>query len=84
VEVRVVTWRDDGALKVPAGSLFRQGDGWAVFVVEDGVARQRTVRLGQRNDVEAQILEGVAAGQTLVLHPPDTLSDGTNVTVRGG
>ena len=34
VEVRIVIWRDDAVLKVPVGSLFRRGDGWAVFVVE--------------------------------------------------
>jgi HlyD family secretion protein len=26
VEVRIVIWRDDSALKVPVGSLFRRGD----------------------------------------------------------
>src|SRR4030095_12373918 len=30
VEVRVVQWKDDDVLKVPVGTLFRQGDGWAV------------------------------------------------------
>jgi HlyD family secretion protein len=83
VEVRIVTWQDANALTVPVGCLFRQGDGWAVFVVEDGIARLRLVELGQRNQSVGQILGGVSAGQTLVLHPPDTLTDGMRVTIRG-
>lgn len=82
VEVRVVTWRDDAAVKVPIGSVFRQGDGWAVFLVDGEHARLRAVQIGQRNDIEAQVASGVTEGQTVVLHPPDTLVDGTRVKVR--
>ena len=82
VEVRVVTWRDPAALKVPTGSLFRRGETWAVFLVENGRARLQTVELGQRNDREGQILKGVSEGQTVILHPPDTLSDHVRVRVR--
>ena len=82
VEVRIITWRAEGVLKVPIGTLFRRGEGWALFVVTDGVARLQPIDLGERNDTEAQILGGVSAGQTIVLHPPDTLTDGVRVTVR--
>jgi HlyD family secretion protein len=51
-------------------------------VEADGVARLQPVDLGERNDTEAQILGGVSVGQTVVLHPPDTLTDGMRVTVR--
>jgi HlyD family secretion protein len=82
VEVRVVTWRDQAALKVPTGSLFRRGDAWAVFVVENDRARLQAVELGQRTDREGQVLKGLSEGQTIVLHPPDTLIDGMRVTPR--
>ena len=83
VEVRIVVWEEDDVVKVPVGSLFRSGDGWAAFVVDEGVARLQPVQLGQRNDTEGQILEGLSPGQNVVLHPPDTLTDGMRVTVRG-
>ncbi len=83
VEVRIVIWTDDDVVKVPVGGLFRSGDGWAAFVVEAGIARLQPVQLGQRNQTEGQILEGLSPGQTVVLHPPDTLADGLRVTVRG-
>jgi hypothetical protein len=40
------------------------------------------VQVGQRNDRAAQIVGGLTVGQTIVLHPPDTLEDGTRVVVR--
>ncbi len=83
VEVRIVIWEEQDVVKVPVGSLFRSGDGWATFVIEGGVARLQPVQLGQRNQTEGQIVEGLSPGQTVALHPPDTLADGMRVTVRG-
>jgi HlyD family secretion protein len=84
VEVRVIVWREDNVLKVPTGSLFRRADEWAVFVVEEGRARLRLVKLGQRNQTEGQIISGLSVGQIVVLHPPDTLTDDMRIVVRGG
>jgi HlyD family secretion protein len=82
VEVRVIVWQEDAVLKAPVGALFRRGDDWAAFVVEQGTARLQPVKLGERNEVEGQILDGLSAGQSLVLHPPDTLKDGSRITAR--
>ena len=84
VEVRIVLWKDDNVIKVPVGALFRQGEGWAVFVVEEGRVRRQTVQLGQRNENVGQITGGLEVGATIVLHPPDTLMDGARVTVKQG
>jgi HlyD family secretion protein len=40
------------------------------------------VELGQRNETAGQILKGLNEGQTIVLHPPDTLMDGMRVAPR--
>jgi HlyD family secretion protein len=82
VEVRVVTWRGSDVLTVPVGSLFRRGDGWATFIVQDGIAHLREVELGHRNSQFAEIAKGVAQGDSLVLHPPDTLMDGARISAR--
>ena len=84
VGVRIVTWSDDHVLRVPVGSLFRRGEGWATFVIEQGRARLRTVEIGQRNETFAQVTNGLSAGQVVVLHPPDTLTDGARIGIRGG
>jgi HlyD family secretion protein len=82
VEVRVVIWNEPDVVKVPVGALFRRGTDWAAFVVEEQQVRLQPVELGQRNDVEGQVIKGVMPGQTVVMHPPDTLMDGARVTVR--
>ena len=82
VEVRVIVWREEDVVKAPVGGLFRRGTDWAAFVIEDERVRLQPVRLGQRNDVDAQVLEGLSPEQAVVLHPPDTLVDGARVTIR--
>ena len=69
-------------LQVPASSLFRYLDGWAVFVVEDGRAVRRPVQVGQRNGLIAQVLDGVAAGEAVINHPNDEVEDGRRVLAR--
>ena len=82
VEVRIAVWEAESAVKVPTGALFREGQQWAVYVVEGGRARRALVELGQRTNTEAEVLGGLQEGQQVVLHPPDTLTDGARVTLR--
>ncbi len=82
VEIRVIVWERDDVLKVATNSLFRVGDEWAVYVVEDGRARRRSVRVGQRNGLEAEILSGLEAGERIILHPGDLVQDGAAVAPR--
>ena len=82
VEARFVLWQEDDVLQVPASSLFRYDGGWALFVVEDDRAVRRVVGVGQRNGLIAQILEGVAEGDTVIVHPSDAVEDGRRVRAR--
>ncbi|MBE9568727.1 MAG: HlyD family efflux transporter periplasmic adaptor subunit, partial [Proteobacteria bacterium] len=59
VEARFILWHEEDVLQIPASSLFRYKQGWAVFVVENNHALRRMVKVGQRNGLVAQILEGV-------------------------
>ena len=82
VEVRIVVWEAADVVKAPTSSLFRRGDDWAVFVVEGGRARLRAVQIGRRNGLEAQVLDGLKAGERVIVHPADTLADGQRVEPR--
>src|SRR5215510_3530931 len=82
VEVRIVIWKEDNVVKVPVGALFRRGEAWAAFAVNSDRTKLQTVKLGQRNATEAQVTGGLSEGETVVLHPPDTLTDGARVRLR--
>ena len=80
VDVRIIVWEGNGTLKVPASALFRHGQGWSVFVVENGRARARTVEIGHRNALEAELVKGVGGGEEVILHPGNQVSEGTRVS----
>ena len=82
VEARFVLWHEDRVLQVPASSLFRYNDGWALFVIDDGRARLHEVKLGERNGLSAQIVQGVQQGEQIINHPGDETEDGVRVKVR--
>jgi HlyD family secretion protein len=82
VEVRIVTWETDDALKIPTSSLFKTGDDWSVFTVVDSRAALRRVEIGQRNSLEAEVLSGLQESDKVIVHPSDEVEDGVEVTVR--
>lgn len=82
VDVRVVLWEDDAVLKVPLTALFRHGDDWAVFIVEEGRARLRPVTTGHEAAFEAEIITGIAEGDTVIRYPNNHVEDGTRVRPR--
>ena len=82
VDARIVLAEHADALKVPLTALFREGGDWAVFVAAGGRAMLRRVTLGDRNGIEAEVTDGLAAGERVVLHPSDRVADGVRVAPR--
>jgi len=82
IEAKFILWQQDDVLQVPASSLFRYQDGWAIFVIKDGRAERRNVDVGQRNGLIAQILSGVAEGEMIINHPADDVAHQRKVTQR--
>lgn len=67
------------AVKVPVGSLFRDGSAWAVYLAEDGRARKTRVEVGKLGQREAWIRSGVSAGQVVLVYPGDLVTDGARI-----
>jgi len=82
METSFILWEEQDVLQVPAGALFRIGDRFAVYVLDKGRARVRPVDVGRRNGLAAQVLSGLSEGETVILHPGDTVSDGKKVRPR--
>ncbi|MFN0098967.1 MAG: efflux RND transporter periplasmic adaptor subunit [Gemmatimonadaceae bacterium] len=79
VRARIVVGRRENALLVPSGALVRDGDAWSVFVVDEaGRARTKPVTVRARGAEQAAI-EGLDEGVRVVLHPPESLTDGVRV-----
>src|SRR6185436_7498394 len=82
VEGRIVVWHSDSVVQVSVSALFRRGDVWSLFVVEDGRARLRTVEVGERTAFTAQIKSGAEADAVVIVHPANEITDGTRVQPR--
>jgi len=79
VEARIETWSGQNILKVPSGALFQRGAQWQTYVVEHNRAVLRTVRVGRSSGRETEILEGLSAGQNVVVYPGDQIADGSRI-----
>jgi HlyD family secretion protein len=79
VEARFVVWERPDALTVAASALFRRDDSWAVFAVEEDRARLRRVRVGQGSGLLTEVLEGLAVGDKVIVHPDAAVYDGVRV-----
>jgi HlyD family secretion protein len=82
VEVRIVIWEGRDVVKVPTTSLFRRGEQWSVFAVEEGRARLRPVTIGRRNGLEAEVVSGLAPGARVIVHPSDRVEDGARIAAQ--
>ncbi|MBK8869522.1 MAG: hypothetical protein IPN19_00345 [Elusimicrobia bacterium] len=63
-------------IAVPQGALFRDGDHWIVFRVENGRAQTTRVQLGGRNDRDVLVVEGLQTGDRVILYPGDHIKNG--------
>ena len=84
VEIRVVIWEEDNVLKIPSSSLFRHGENWAVYTVDElSLAVLQEVEIGQRNAREAEVLKGLSEGDQVIAYPNDQIEPGVEVAPRG-
>lgn len=82
VNASFVLGQRSGVVRVPATALFRQGDGWAVFRVQSGRAVATPVSLGLQGGPWAEVLDGLAPGDAVVVHPGRDLEHGRRIRVR--
>jgi HlyD family secretion protein len=79
VLARFVVWHGENVLQVPSSALFRIGTDWAVFVVEGGRARRRIVTTGQHAGLVTEVIDGLTAGDVVIVHPRGAVHDGVRV-----
>lgn len=82
VEAQFIIWEAKDVLQVSASAIFRKGDKWAVFAVENNRARLREVEIGRRSGLIAEVLSGLTEGELVIIHPGDLIKDRVRVKQR--
>lgn len=82
VEVRIAIWQSDQVTLIPAGALFREGSEWKTFLFQNGKATTVPVEIGHTDGRMSEVLKGLKAGDQVLLHPPDTVKNGSEVKQR--
>ena len=67
---------------VPISSLLRNARRWNIFAVDGDHARQVDVEIGHMSDEMAELLSGAKPSDHVVVHPSDTLDNGSLVERR--
>ena len=82
VAAELTIWECEKCVQVPIGTLFRSGNNWNVFRLEGDRLRRTEVSIGRMNTEVAQVLGGLSPGDLVVMHPSDTVDDGSLVEAR--
>lgn len=85
VDVDIKLGEKKNVLKVPSEAILTDKKGQSfVYIVENGVAKQRKVEVGLSSDLETEIKSGVAVGEKVILNPNSSIQNGTKVKEKGG
>lgn len=79
--VTLYTGVERNIVLVPIISLLYEGETIKVFVVENGITKERFVKVGQKYGEEMEIVEGVKEGEIVVTAGQQNLFDGVKVNV---
>ncbi|WP_029232436.1 efflux RND transporter periplasmic adaptor subunit [Butyrivibrio sp. VCB2006] len=74
----------DNTLVLPYEYVQTDSEGDFVYVVENGLVTRKNVTIGIASSTEAQIVDGIAAGDQIITGNYDTLTEGMAVVVSEG
>lgn len=83
LETAIATASAQDVPLVPVAALFRDRGQWAVYRLVSGRAQLTPVETGIRSQEYAQIRNGLAPGEKVILYPDRSVSDGGRVRGRG-
>ena len=69
-------------ITVPGTAIADHGQLQSVFVIDNGVARNRLITVGKRHPDAVEVLSGLNQGEKVVSPIPSDLADGSRVEVR--
>jgi multidrug efflux pump subunit AcrA (membrane-fusion protein) len=72
-----------GTVLIPKRAMIEWHGQPAAWVVTRGTASHRAITVGAERLDQVEITSGVMPGDTVILNPPPTLTDGAPVHVKG-
>ena len=79
--VHLIT-RTDDVVVIPEGALSPSGQSQFVFLIEDGKVTQTPVRLGDRRGALVEVIDGLSAGDMVIISGLQRVRDGVSVTLQ--
>jgi RND family efflux transporter MFP subunit len=70
------------AIAIPPGAVVERGQLQFVFVIDNGVARNRLITTGKRQSNSVEVLSGLSEGERVVSPIPSELADGARVEAQ--
>lgn len=84
-EGEILTGVTAQAIVIPSGAVYRDdrsAKSSYVFVLENGKASRRAVRIGREKDAKLEIVEGLKAGDSLIMEQNIEIAEGVRVQAR--
>ncbi|MBB4842024.1 HlyD family secretion protein [Paucibacter oligotrophus] len=81
LSVRVLLDRREGVLTLARGSFIEEGGGHSAYVLQDGQAVKRAIRLGAQGLAKVEVLEGLKPGEQVVVSGADAFRGAERVTI---
>jgi membrane fusion protein (multidrug efflux system) len=77
--VRLQTGVREQVVVIPEQAVFPRGEQQFVYVVGEGMAKEREIKLGQREPGRVEVTEGLKAGETIITSGLQKVSNGAKV-----
>ncbi|MCC6572351.1 MAG: efflux RND transporter periplasmic adaptor subunit [Planctomycetes bacterium] len=84
-QIKIPVGANENAPSVPQTAVRPSDRGFLAFVVQNGVAKERVLKLGLRTeDGRVEVLDGIKIGEKVVVRGAEALRDGAQVKEGGG
>jgi membrane fusion protein, multidrug efflux system len=81
IDVKLITQRHDNSVLIPKKALVEEAGEKYVFMIVQGAAARKIVEIGFMDDQNAEILNGVKTGDSVVIAGQGSLRDGIKTEV---
>lgn len=82
LSARILIDEKPGVLMIRRGPFIEQSNGHVAFVVKDGIARKRDIRLGASSIEAIEVLEGLQAGERVVIAGTELFEDAKTIRIN--